>query len=182
MIRSPTSSIDRAASSDGSRAGCFGRYVSVAGSSVRISEPVASSRACRSPGRPSRRPSRARSSDVDERRQRERSQVLRRRAPGCRCRRCPSSGTSRSSAGRCAGPVIASISSIVYCARSRARAAPASRRRAPMWLAMKFGVSFATTTPLPRRWSAELRHALDDGADRCRRSGSPRAAAGSAAG
>ena len=25
------------------------------------------------------------------------------------------------------------------------------RRTAPMWLAMKFGVSFATTTPLPRR-------------------------------
>ena len=37
----PTSSIDRAASSDGSRAGCFGRYSIVVGSSVRIS-PLAS--------------------------------------------------------------------------------------------------------------------------------------------
>ena len=50
LMRSPTSSIDRAASSAGSCADCFGRYSSVAGSSVRISVPPLSLRACRSPG------------------------------------------------------------------------------------------------------------------------------------
>ena len=47
-----------------------------------------------------------------------------------------------------AGPVIASICSMVYlpvASSSSARATPKS----PMRLAMKLGVSFAMTTPLP---------------------------------
>ena len=50
FVRSATSSIARAASSAGSRGDCRARYVSVAGSSVRISDAARrSSRACRSP-------------------------------------------------------------------------------------------------------------------------------------
>ena len=50
------------------------------------------------------------------------------------------------------GPVIASISSIVQAppaSCSRIRVTP----NMPMRLPMKFGVSFATTTPLPSAWS-----------------------------
>ena len=60
-----------------------------------------------------------------------------------------------------AGPVIASISSIVYWPDSSARRTCTTPYN-PRWLAMKFGVSFATTTPLPRRWSANASDALDD--------------------
>ncbi len=48
-----------------------------------------------------------------------------------------------------AGPVIASTSSIEYRPASTARRIVATPCR-PRWLPMKFGVSFATTTPLPR--------------------------------
>ena len=49
-----------------------------------------------------------------------------------------------------AGPVIASISSMVSVPDSSA-CSTAMTPYSPMRLAMKFGVSFATTTPLPRR-------------------------------
>ncbi len=54
------------------------------------------------------------------------------------------------------GPVRSSISSIengpaASCSSTRKTA------KMPMWFAMKPGVSFATTTPLPRRRSAKSR-------------------------
>ena len=53
-----------------------------------------------------------------------------------------------------AGPVMASISSIVYSPDSSARSTCATPYT-PRWFAMKFGESFAITTPLPRRRSAK---------------------------
>ena len=52
-----------------------------------------------------------------------------------------------------AGPVMASMSSIVSAPPSSVRSTVMTPCR-PMRLAMKFGVSFVTTTPLPSRRSA----------------------------
>ena len=97
----------RAASSDGSRAGCFGRYSSVAGSSVRISlagllvealagllaDPAARDQLAR-------RAAAARTARGRRLVGSRSAQVARDVREDVERRRCPSSGTSRSSAGR----------------------------------------------------------------------------------
>ena len=122
-----------------------------------------SSRACRSRGPPSRRSTRARRA----RRRAAAGRIRARASPvGRRSARLPITCARMSTPamsivrnvalfGRpSAGPVIASISSIVYSPRSSTRRIWSTPWR-PMWFAMKFGVSRATTTPLPRRTSAK---------------------------
>ena len=63
-----------------------------------------------------------------------------------------------------AGPVQASTSSTVM-PRVPIRCRAFSMENVPMRLAMKFGVSFATTTPLPRRRSQNSANASTTAGD-----------------
>ena len=95
-MRAAVGSIDRAASSDGSFGGCFGRYSSVCRSSVRISSPHLLVEPGAGLG--------ADQAALDHRRSTNGGSVeaerRARRARGRRRRRCRPCGTSRSSAGR----------------------------------------------------------------------------------